>query len=113
LDGLNGDEDQSLSYKLCSLRVGSLSYKFLNLFNIVHKKYATIAEVVNTIPLNNLIASMTNVNLQAEKDTIIWNLSKSVSFIVRLMYKYLITNDIMVIHEIWRVKVPLKIRIFL
>ena len=56
-----------------------LSYKFLNLFNIVRKKHVIAAEVFSTIPLNvsfrralignklleqnNLIATIVNVNL--------------------------------------------------
>lgn len=56
-----------------------ISYRFPNFFNIVYKKYATIAEVFSTSPLNvsfrrttignkllecnNLIATMANVNL--------------------------------------------------
>jgi BarA-like signal transduction histidine kinase len=57
----------------------ALSYIFPNLYNIVHKKYATTAEVFSTTPLNvsfrralignkllewnNLIATIANVNL--------------------------------------------------
>ena len=68
----------------------TLSYKFVNLFNIVRKKHATVDEVFNTVPLNisfrralignkllewnNLIITITNVNLQAGNDTIILDL---------------------------------------
>jgi len=62
---------------------------------------------------NNLIATIANVNLQAGNDTITWTLSTSGNFTVRSMYRYLITNHIKVTHEIWRVKLPLKIKIFL
>jgi hypothetical protein len=99
-------------------------------FNIVCKKHATVAEVFNTTPLinvsfmrplignkllewNNLIATIVNINLQAGKDTITWTLSKSGTFTVKSMYKYLINNDIKVTQEIWHVKLPLKIKIFL
>ena len=85
-----------------------------------------VAEVFNTVPINvsfrwalignkllewiNLIATIANVNLQAEKDTIIWTSSKSGSFTVGSMYRYLISNDIIVTQEIWRVKLSLKIK---
>ena len=68
----------------------TLSYKFVNLFNIVRKKHATVDEVFNTVHLNisfrralignkllewnNLIITITNVNLQAGNDTIILDL---------------------------------------
>jgi hypothetical protein len=62
----------------------------MNLFNIVRKKHATVNKVFNTVPLNisfkralignkllewnNLIITITNVNLQAGNDTIILDL---------------------------------------
>jgi len=30
----------------------ALKYKYLNLFNLVHKKQATVAKVFNSMPLN-------------------------------------------------------------
>lgn len=49
-----------------------------------------------------------NVNLQAGKDTITWTLSKN-GFVVRSI----ISDDIKVTQEIWSVKLPLKIKIFI
>jgi hypothetical protein len=62
----------------------------MNLFNIVRKIHATVGEVFNTVPLNisfrraltgnkllewnNLIITITNVNLRAGKDTIVLDL---------------------------------------
>jgi len=70
-----------------------------NLYNIVHKKHATVAEVLSTSPLNisfrralvgnklkewhNLVAHIVNVNLQVGRGMVTWTLNKSGLCIVK------------------------------
>ena len=72
------------------LRDQKLKDQFSNLLNIVRRKYATIAEVLNLNPLNvsfrralvgdkltewyNLVASLLLINLNEGMDLFIWNL---------------------------------------
>ena len=60
-----------------------------------------------------MIATIANVNLQAENPTIIWTLSTIGNFTVRSMYRYLVKNNDIMAPKNWRVKLPLKIKIFL
>jgi hypothetical protein len=100
-----------------------------NLFNIVRKKQATVANVLNSTPLNvsfrralvgnkllewqSLVVRVAFINLNEGCDTFIWNLNNNDLFSVKSMYKYLVNNEIKVTQEIWHMKVPLKIKIFL
>ncbi|WVZ59014.1 LOW QUALITY PROTEIN: hypothetical protein U9M48_009224 [Paspalum notatum var. saurae] len=71
-------------------------------FNFVRKKHATVAEVLDSSPLNvsfkrslvgnklrdweNLVARLLNVSLEKENDVLKWQLHKSRIFSVRSMY---------------------------
>ncbi|WVZ50231.1 LOW QUALITY PROTEIN: hypothetical protein U9M48_001505 [Paspalum notatum var. saurae] len=59
---------------------------------------------------HNLVANLMFVNLEEGNDTFVWGLHKSGSFSVKSMYNSLINN---VSQEIWHLKIPLKIKIFL
>jgi hypothetical protein len=61
----------------------------------------------------SLVARVAFINLNEGQDTFIWNLNNNGLFSIKSMYKYLVNNGINVIHEIWHMKVPLKIKIFL
>jgi len=141
--GLMGVKDQFLNlgrFKLVSgnqlrfwediwLGNQALKFKYPNLFNIVRKKRATVADVLSSSPLNisfrrglvgnklvewhGLVASLIHVNLEEGTDIFMWGLHKTGSFTVRSMYKALVSNGIKVSQEIWRLKIPLKIKIFL
>ena len=54
-----------------------------------------------------------NINLQEGRDTFIWSLQANGCFTVNSMYKNLVNNGIKVTQEIWRAKIPLKIKIFM
>ena len=74
------------------LRNQKLKDQFSNLLNIVRRKYATVAEVLNLNPLNvsfrrvlvgdkltewyNLVASLLHININEGMDLFIWNLPK-------------------------------------
>ena len=107
----------------------ALKIQYPNLFNIVWKKQATVADVLNSTPLNvsfrrtlvgnkllewqSIVARVAFINLNDGQDTFIWNLNNNGLFSVTSMYKYLVNNRIKVTQEIWHMKVPLKIKIFL
>ena len=45
-------------------------------------------------------------------DLFMWNLHKSGTFTVNSMYKHLVNNGSKATQEIWRMKIPLKIKIY-
>ncbi|WVZ96489.1 hypothetical protein U9M48_042121 [Paspalum notatum var. saurae] len=63
----------------------SLKYLYPNLFNIVRKKHATVAE----------------------------GLQKHSSFSVKSMYLHLVNTGVKVTQEIWQMKIPLKFKVFM
>ncbi|WVZ51322.1 hypothetical protein U9M48_002476, partial [Paspalum notatum var. saurae] len=100
-----------------------------NLFTIVRRKHATVEEVLRTNPYNvsfrralirnkfnewhNLVARIAFVNLQEGKDQFVWGLHNKGHFSVNSMYKHLFSNGLKVSQEIWHLKIPLKVKIFL
>ena len=46
-------------------------------------------------------------------DLFIWNLQKNGAFTVNSMYRHLVNNGLKVTQEIWHMKIPLKIKIFM
>ena len=89
-----------------------LKIQYPNLFNIVRKKQATVADVLNSTPLNvsfkralvvnkllewqSLVARVVFINLNEGRDIFIWNLNNNGLFSVTSMYKYLVNNGIKV-----------------
>ncbi|WVZ83546.1 hypothetical protein U9M48_030683, partial [Paspalum notatum var. saurae] len=102
-----------------------------NLYRIVRKKAVTVASVLKSIPLNvsfhrsltgdnlmawyKLVSKVANVNLSEENDTFKWRLHKNGIFSVQSMYNNLIldNNTIPVTCDLWKLRIPLKIKIFL
>ncbi|WVZ81320.1 LOW QUALITY PROTEIN: hypothetical protein U9M48_028710, partial [Paspalum notatum var. saurae] len=98
-----------------------------NLFTIVRRKHTTVEEVLRTNPYNvsfiralignkfnewhNLVACIASVNLQEGRDQ--FGLHKKGHFSVSSMYKHLVSNGLKVSQEIWHLKIPLKVKIFL
>jgi hypothetical protein len=100
------------------------------LYNITRKKHLSIASGFSSVPLNitfrralvgdkllkwnELVARIAFVQLDDRQDSIKWSLSKQGSFNVQSMYKNLVNQ----IHlssnkELWKLKLPLKIKIFM
>ena len=93
----------------------ALKFQYPNLLNTVRKKHATVAEVLSTNPLNvsfrralvgnkliewrSLVSKLVHVNLNEGMDLFVWNLHKNGLFIVKLMYKHLVNNNIRVKQE--------------
>jgi hypothetical protein len=93
-------------------------------------KNVVVANIFQTIPLNisfcrglvaqlreqwmDLVAHLVHVRLNTASDTFRWDLSADGSFSVHSMYKGLITNVNVAWHkDIWKAKMPLKIKIFM
>ena len=106
-----------------------LKDKFPSLFNIVRRKQDSVAQVLSLPTLNisfrrnlvganlrdwhRIVASLQDVNLLEERDVFVWGLNASGSFTVKSMYAALINNGIRVSQDIWQIKVPMKIKVFL
>jgi hypothetical protein len=107
-----------------------LKVKHPSLYNMVRDPHATVSKVTATIPLNisfrralvdnkliewlNLVARILNVQLVEGSDYFKWSLTKSGLFSLCSMYLYLIDTQPPFVHrKIWKIKIPLKIKIFL
>ena len=62
---------------------------------------------------HDLVARLLHINLGEESGKFVWQLNKNRSFSVQSMYNHLVNNGVKVTQEIWRMKLPLKIKIFL
>jgi hypothetical protein len=107
-----------------------LKVKYPSLYNTVRDRHATVSKVLASTPLNisfrralvgnkllewlNLVAQISNVELVGGSDYFRWNLTKSGLFSVRSLYLHLIDTQPPFLHrKLWKIKIPLKIKIFL
>jgi hypothetical protein len=107
----------------------TLKQRFPALYNIVRRKNDVVANVCRTIPLNvlfrrglhginlqkwrELVDMIVSVSLNDSRDTFKWNLHQNGLFTVHSMYALLISNGQIRQDQIgWRLKLPLKIKIF-
>ena len=107
-----------------------LKVKYPSLYNIVRDPHATVSKVMATSPLNisfrralvdnkliewlNLVARISYVQLVEGSDYFKWSLIKTGLFSVSSMYLHLIiTQPPFIYRKIWKIKIPLKIKIFL
>jgi hypothetical protein len=107
-----------------------LKVKYPSLYNTVRDRHATVSKVLASSPLNisfrralvgnkllewlNLVAQISNVELVGGSDYFRWNLTKSGLFSVRSLYLHLIDTQPPFLHrKLWKIKIPLKIKIFL
>lgn len=86
-----------------------------------------MATVLGSIPLNisfrrnlvgrnlsdwhRIVNSLLHVNLQEERDSFVWSLHSSGIFSIKSMYDALINNGVHVSQDIWRIKIPSKIKV--
>jgi hypothetical protein len=107
-----------------------LREQFPNLFNIVCNKTSLVAEVLSHANLNlsfwrlivgikhvewqNLVHFLAPVNLNSVRDTFVWGAHRDGTFSTRSMY-YILINNPNYNHDcvLWKLKLPLKIKIFL
>jgi hypothetical protein len=55
-----------------------------------------------------------DIHLTEERDTFTWNLTESGQFMVRYLYAKLLNGNTKFLRKyLWKIKVPLKIRIFM
>jgi hypothetical protein len=106
-----------------------LKIKFPVLFNIVRKKQDSMANIFWSSPLNisfrrslvgqnlrdwnRIVSWLTDLNRQDIPDVFTWSLHSTGQFSVKTMYAALINNGVRLSQEIWRVKMPMKIKIFM
>ena len=106
-----------------------LKDKFPALFNIVRRKQDSVAQVLSSTLLNisfrrnlvganltnwhRIVASLQVIHLTQEKDVFVWGLHASGSYTVKSMYVQLINNGVRVSQDLWQIKVPMKIKVFL
>ena len=60
-----------------------------------------------------LVARVVDVQLHDRDDRFIWSLHQNGMFMVRSMYRALTTNEVPHHHVIWKLKIPLKIKVFI
>jgi hypothetical protein len=107
-----------------------LASQYPSLYNIVRRKNALVAEVLTNRPLNlefrrsltgnkwaawiDLVQRLMSISLSDEKDALVWRLTTSGSFSVKSMYAdYMNGHTIFLRKYIWKLKIPLKVRIFM
>ena len=108
----------------------TLREQYPALFNIVRKKFVTVASVFDRVPLNvsfrrtltghtltlwhDLVARISHVHLNDNVDVFRWNLNQSGMFAVSSMYSALISNgNVQFDKYLWKLKMPLNIKIFM
>jgi hypothetical protein len=108
----------------------SLANEYPSLYNIVHHKNVTVANVLSSTPINisfrrtlddtkwerwtNLLHRLISIQLSDSEDTFKWGLTASHRFTVKSMYNDLLNENVAYLKKyIWKMKVPLKIRIFM
>ena len=108
----------------------TLREQFPNLFNIVRNKTSLVAEVmshanlnlsfrrpivgIKLVELQNLVHLLAPVTLNLLRDTFVWGAHRDGTFSTRSMYYILINNPNFNSNcVLWKLKLPLKIKIFL
>ena len=95
----------------------------------MRKKQDSVATVIASVPLNisfcrnlvgtnlrdwhRIVASLPDVNLQGERDAFVWGLHLSGRYSVKSMNAALINNVVKVSQDLWQIKIPTRIKIFL
>jgi hypothetical protein len=107
-----------------------LKLQYPNLYNIVWKKDATVAKIFslrllnislrrnlvaeNLLSWHDLVMRLMDIQLTDRPDTFKWSLNHNGQFSVSSIYQaFLDTNIVPNNSHLWKIKVPLKIRVFL
>lgn len=108
----------------------TLRNEFPSLYAIASNKNLTVAEVFSTVPLNlpfrrtllghnrsqwlNLVERLMRVTILDEPDKFRWNLNSNGVFTVKSFYEDLLNGHTRYLRKyLWKLKIPLKIKIFL
>nr|CAE04633.3 OSJNBa0028I23.15 [Oryza sativa Japonica Group] len=114
----------------CWLGNQSLEKIYPSLYNLVRNKNVVVAKVLERVPLNvsfrraiigdnlkawhEIVANVVDINLRGQKDRFTWDASKNGTFTVNSMYKKLMFGNVIPRQSfIWKLRLPLKIKIFL
>jgi hypothetical protein len=107
-----------------------LADQYPSLYNIVRNKNVTVATTLATTPVNigfrrsltgvrwdrwiHLVQRLMSIQLNSNNDVFKWNLVESGRFLVKSMYLDMLNDNIVFLRKyIWKMKVPLKIKIFM
>ena len=107
----------------------AIQVQYPSIYNIARQPHASVASVLSSKPLNisfrralvdeklqewlDLVAKITNFNLVEGRDHFRWNLHNDGIFTVRSMYLHEMNQHAPFCHKlIWKLKIPLKIKIF-
>ena len=108
-----------------------MAQQYPSLYNIVHRKEVSVASVLGNAPPPNisfrrtltgdrwdrwlhLVNRLMDVQITDAPDTFTWGLNTSGKFMVKSMYlDYLSDHTRFLRKHIWKMKVPLKIKIFM
>jgi hypothetical protein len=112
--------------------IGNYSFQqqYPSLYSIVRRKNATVESILSTVPLNvsfhrflhqnnlmlwnELVWRIIHVRLNDQVDVFLWNLHQNGKYTIHSLYLALINNGITHMNkQLWRLKVPLKIKIFM
>jgi hypothetical protein len=125
-----GDGSQVRFWEDVWIRPRPLKSLFPALYNIVRKKGASVRTVMYTTPLNvafrrsligvnlqawhDVVALVAHVQLTNQRDRFVWGLHHNGSFLVKSMYRSLLGTEAIPYNSlIYKLKLPLKIEVFL
>jgi hypothetical protein len=110
----------------------SLSFadRYPNLYNIVQRKHVLVADVLSQVPLNisfrraltgikwtewiHLCQRLFDIQLSQDRDRFIWDLAATGTFSVKSMYSDYMNDHVGFSRKyLWKLKIPLKIKIFM
>jgi hypothetical protein len=112
------------------LGANALKDEYPNLFNIVRRKSATVADIFSAGPLNitfrrslvaanlyswnHLVLRLAHIHFRERTDIFCWSINYDGQFFVSSMYQVLLDSDIVPHNSyLWKIKIPLKIKVFL
>jgi hypothetical protein len=107
----------------------TLKEQYSSLYNIARKKHISVAHVFRSASLNitfrralvgdklqrwnELVAKVAFVQLDYQRDSIKWNITKQETFTVKSMYQNLVNQIAFPPNKsVWELKIPLKIKVF-
>jgi hypothetical protein len=107
-----------------------LAKQYPSLYNIVRRRNVLVSDVLTSNPLNIefrrtlstdkwevwllLLHRLIRVNLTEDPDVFVWNLTTNGVFSVKSMYTDMMNGHTVFLRKyLWKIKVPLKIKIFM
>jgi hypothetical protein len=108
----------------------TLATQYPQLYNIVHRKHDTVEPVMGSTPLNigfrrrligdkwdqwtHLCQRLMRINLNDDIDKFVWGLTSTGKFTVKSMYNDILNGHTRYLRKyLWKIKIPLKIKIFM